>query len=666
MNDAPSPNAVLTLLQRAMAESGVRTSAGALLEACEGDVSMAALARCAREAELEADVVRLRGNDVTHVTAGSLVALEDGSAGLVIAHDPAGAVLEDAARHRRHVGRRGEPRPAMALTLRAKGAAGVRFLPRVVARVAREPHVKRAVVLSALLACALIGLGLAGPLVTRAALGAALPDRARSALRLLAIGTVLLGVQLAYLGLLRQRALLYVSAKLEALASREVVAHLLALPFRELRKLDVGGAQQAVSSGAVAAEAISALAPQLVDALLGLGYLVLAFVLDPQSAVVAGVAGLIVVFAGIVHGLRRVARRRVLLARTREEQQLLFEVFGAIETVKSEGASARMLGRWLERLVAEEKAALDLRLQTSVFSAILAAADRLVFAMVLLLVARRCLQADASVADLVAAVQATASFLACAQKLALLPMALGDARGHLERTEQALAAPPERVRGPQAAPETDAPALAVRDLWFRYADDAPWVLAGLDLVVRPGETAMLAWPSGMGKSTLLRLLSGLLAPTRGDVLVHGTEARQARRLVTYVPQHATLLPVSILENLRILSGHASTRRLLEAAHATGLLEVVAAWGMGLDTVLSLGASNVSSGQKQLVLFTAALASSAPVVLLDEALAHVDLGLRSRLEVQAMFHGRTVISVVHDASARERSLARVVAEPGSRD
>jgi ABC-type bacteriocin/lantibiotic exporter with double-glycine peptidase domain len=157
----------------------------------------------------------------------------------------------------------------------------------------------------------------------------------------------------------------------------------------------------------------------------------------------------------------------------------------------------------------------------------------------------------------------------------------------------------------------------------------------------------------------LRILSGLLPSTRGDALVFGVDAAGARRAVTYVPQQATLFSVSLMDNLRIFSGGAPPERILAAAKATGLLDAISGWPMGLETVVSFGATNISSGQRQLVLFTAAVASEAPIVLLDEALAHVDLKIRARLGAASLFRGRTVISVVHDASAHELRTAREV-------
>ena len=664
MNETPSPLDALVPLQKVLAANGVHANLWALVEACAGDLSLSSFANCARQQGLEANLLQLKAGDLPFLGIGTVVAMEGGALATVVEHDPDGVVLERADGRREHVGRRSEVWPTMALDVRPAPPDGERLLARLASRLRAEPHATRAIVLAALLALVLMGLGVAGPVLTRVALGSALPDRAKNTLALVAGASALLGLQMAYVGWLRRRALLYLSTKMSEKASLDVASHMLRLPFARLRALDVGTVQQAVGSAANAAEAIPALAPQLVDGVLGIGYLAFTFIIDPACGVITGSAGLVMVVVGLFNGRKRLALRRELLARTRAEQQCLYETLAGIETVKSESVEGRMLARWLDRVLVEEAAALKLRLQSSLISTILLSFNRIVFAAVLLFMARRCLATGASIADLIAAIQASAGFMGSAQSLAQLPPMLSSFRSDVERADEMLVIPSEKEGGASRPSDTRAPALALRDVWFRYDVDSPWVLSGLDLVVAAGETALLSWPSGAGKSTLLRILSGLLAPTRGDALVFGMDATQARRMITYIPQQAGLFPGSLIENLRILSGGAPHDRIVAAAKATGLHELVSTWPMGLETSVSLGSANLSSGQRQLLLLTAAVASDTPIVLLDEALAHVDLGMRARLGAADLFRDRTVIAVAHDASPREVAGARVVALDGA--
>jgi ATP-binding cassette subfamily B protein RaxB len=194
----------------------------------------------------------------------------------------------------------------------------------------------------------------------------------------------------------------------------------------------------------------------------------------------------------------------------------------------------------------------------------------------------------------------------------------------------------------------DRPAIELRGVWFRHAEDMPWVLADYDLSVAIGATHVVRGPSGCGKSTLLRLLAGLVPPERGSVLVGGIDAVAARERVMYLPQRPHLFGGTVLENLRSLSRGASFTRIREAARLTGLEALVASWPMAYETRLPPGGSTLSGGQKQIVFLTACLASEEPIVLLDEAMASMDRLLQSKLARASLFAGRTLVVVQHDA------------------
>jgi ATP-binding cassette, subfamily B, bacterial CvaB/MchF/RaxB len=677
----PSPIEVVVPLQRSLAAHGHDVSPWALVDACAGDLSLGGFARCAREQGLDARIVTLSAGDLSYLPLGTIIEFDDQSRATVVTHCPAGVEVEDKDRGRRRIGEEDDVEPVAALEIRTPPAAG-RFLSRLSSRLRDEPHIGRSVVFGALLTVVLTALGTTVPLLTRYAFGSAIPDRAASQLTLLAAAIAVTGLHVLYVGALRRALLLFLSTKLAEVTTGDLVSHMMRLPLTALRRLDFGDIRSTFLSASSAAEAIpNTLAPHVLDAVFGVTFLVLTFLLDPRSALVTALAALAVLLAGYVNGRLRLSLKRQVLTRRRAQQQVLYETLAGIETVKSENVEGRMLAKWLDRLVAEEQAALALRCATSRFGTLVDMVERSVFAAVLLLTAQRCLEGAGAVADLVAAVQASTSFMIAAVKLGRLPAAFAEFKGDTERVDEMLLRPAEGDVGACRASARSGLALVLRDVWFRYEDDGPWVLAGLHLAVKPGERLLLAWPSGAGKSTLLRLLAGLVPPCRGDVLLFGTEASRARRLVTYIPQQATLFMGSVMENLRLLSGNARPERLLAAAEATGLMPIVSQWPMGMETVLSSGVVNVSSGQRQLILFTATVASEAPILLLDEAMAHMDLEMRARLGAADFFRDRTVISVVHDASSAEAARGRLVtvddmmagpgpfyghARPGARD
>jgi ABC-type bacteriocin/lantibiotic exporter with double-glycine peptidase domain len=209
----------------------------------------------------------------------------------------------------------------------------------------------------------------------------------------------------------------------------------------------------------------------------------------------------------------------------------------------------------------------------------------------------------------------------------------------------------ELVQGAEmrAQAEDDTVALGERIIvdraWFRYSRDDRWILSNHDFQVRRGEMVHLRAPSGTGKSTLLRLIAGLLQPTQGNVSVFGLTPAEATRLVLYVPQSCELFETSIKQNLELLSC-APRERILQVSQLTGLSRMLKGLPMGEETLVAAQGQNLSSGQRQLILLTAAFASDREVLLLDESTSQIDVQTRSRFEWAELTRGRTVIWVEH--------------------
>jgi ABC-type bacteriocin/lantibiotic exporter with double-glycine peptidase domain len=217
---------------------------------------------------------------------------------------------------------------------------------------------------------------------------------------------------------------------------------------------------------------------------------------------------------------------------------------------------------------------------------------------------------------------------------------------HRARVEALLAdlgdertAPATKLRNPQVA-------IDLSGLWFRFHREQRWIFQDYSLRVAPAEHLVLKGASGSGKSTLLRLIAGLASPERGRVEVFGVDPFSETGLVAYVPQQVSLLEASIATNLSILSG-ASLARALAVGQHTGLARMLSRLPMGPETLVAAGGSNLSAGQRQLILLTAAFASDKPLLLLDEVTSQLDADTRDAIRWDVLEQGRTIISVRHE-------------------
>ncbi|HKX68037.1 MAG TPA: thiol reductant ABC exporter subunit CydD [Intrasporangium sp.] len=184
--------------------------------------------------------------------------------------------------------------------------------------------------------------------------------------------------------------------------------------------------------------------------------------------------------------------------------------------------------------------------------------------------------------------------------------------------------------------------VELRDVTYSYAAELAPVIRDLDLVAGTGLTVVTG-PSGAGKSTLLDLIAGLRAPTSGTVTAPPSH---------YVTQRPFLAAGSIRTNLALghdpVSGSITDQQLWTALRAVALDEVVAALPDGLSTRIGDDGFGLSAGQRQRLALARAWLATEPLLLLDEATAHLDpevADLTNQLIVRLAEH-RIVIAVTH--------------------
>ncbi|MEU4538507.1 ABC transporter ATP-binding protein [Streptosporangium sp. NPDC023825] len=213
--------------------------------------------------------------------------------------------------------------------------------------------------------------------------------------------------------------------------------------------------------------------------------------------------------------------------------------------------------------------------------------------------------------------------------------------------------PPVRARGRIAARDGDggAGAAELRGVTFAYGPHAEPVIDGLDLSVPEGDHVAVVGPSGIGKSTLAALLTGVLPPGAGRVLVCGVPADRldpADRVL--IPQEAYVFRGSLLENLTYLAD-ASQEAVDDAVAAVGLTNLVARLG-GYSTEIHSGL--LSPAERQLVALARAYLAPARLVILDEATCHLDPAAEARAEEAFARRGGTLLVIAHRLTSALRA------------
>jgi ATP-binding cassette subfamily C protein CydD len=187
---------------------------------------------------------------------------------------------------------------------------------------------------------------------------------------------------------------------------------------------------------------------------------------------------------------------------------------------------------------------------------------------------------------------------------------------------------------------------------FRYPDGRQAV-QDIDLVIRPGETLALVGASGAGKTTLINLLMGFLQPQGGRIRVGGVPLQEIaldawRGHLAWLPQRPQLFPGSITDNIRLGLPRAGREAIHQAAALALASDFIEDLPQGWDTRVGEGGQGLSGGQVQRLALARAFLKDAPLVILDEPTANLDLDSETRVHtaMRTLAAGRTLILIAH--------------------
>lgn len=176
--------------------------------------------------------------------------------------------------------------------------------------------------------------------------------------------------------------------------------------------------------------------------------------------------------------------------------------------------------------------------------------------------------------------------------------------------------------------------IVFKNVTFRYERDI--ILNHVDLSINKGDIVGVFGISGIGKSTLLKLILGIFRPIEGDIHINMdfcekiSVGRHTRKLFAYVPQGSLLLSGTIRENISFAKSDAVDEEIMDAARASCAHEFIEALPKGLDTVIGEKGLGLSEGQAQRIAIARAILDGAPILILDEATSALDEAMERTL------------------------------------
>ncbi len=222
------------------------------------------------------------------------------------------------------------------------------------------------------------------------------------------------------------------------------------------------------------------------------------------------------------------------------------------------------------------------------------------------------------------------------------------------RIFEVLETPPEAAPAENIQPLPPSFHIRLEDVVYAYGDRP--ALNGLSLEIRPGERLALVGPSGGGKTTISQLLLRFIEPRGGRITIDGfplydLPADGWREQIAWVPQNPYLFNASAADNIRLGKPSATMAEIIEAARLAGAHEFISALPSGYDTLIGERGARLSGGQAQRIALARAFLRNAPLLILDEATAHLDpeTELLIQASINRLLQGRTALIIAHRLS-----------------
>jgi ATP-binding cassette subfamily B protein RaxB len=488
----------------------------------------------------------------------------------------------------------------------------------------------------------------------------------RDLLVTLALAFVLLLLLQTATSAMRAWMVMGLNASLKVQARANLFSHLLNLPAAYFEARHLGDVMSRFGSQETILQAItSEFVEAMLDGLMAGITLAIMFMFAPDlSLIVLAGAVLYALLRWLAYTPLRQASAESIVWSARRDSHFL-ETLRGIRTVKLFNGQEERRAHWLNLLVET----VNRQLTTEKLRLLFRTANSLLLGLLAILVvwlgARQVLDGGLSVGLLLAFIAYKDQFLRRTSELVNKAVDLTMLRLHAERLADIALTAPERRGVPSISADVDVlPAsIELRNLGFRYGEQEPWILKNIDLRIAAGESIAIVGPSGGGKSTLLKLLSGLLAPSAGEILVNGEPLARIglenyRAMLGVVMQDDQLFAGSIADNICFFSERPDQQRIEACAKQAAVHEDIAAMPMGYGTLIGDMGTVLSGGQKQRVLLARALYRRPGILMLDEATSHLDVE-RERAVNQVLRATHMTRIVIAHRPETIRASARVV-------
>lgn len=393
----------------------------------------------------------------------------------------------------------------------------------------------------------------------------------------------------------------------------------------------------------------------------------------------AKLGAVILILLPAIYGITRLFQKRMLRAKL--ENRILIgrvnnhiaESLKNILMIKSYCKEDYMERNYTKYLLDNYKTVEKVNFYDSVFSPIIQLTRAVVIGLIVVLSSKQLNYLGISLGMVAASIELISSLFAPIESLGMELQNLQQAVSGIRRVDDFYNETEDdykknELKTEDIIPVRDDVRLCFNDISFQYEEGSD-VLQNINLTIKPNEKVTFVGRTGVGKSTLFKLIMGLLKPTKGSITINGIDVyeipnSEKRKLFGYVDQSFHIIKGTVADQISLQDESITREQIENALNFVGLTDYIATLEKGIDTKV-ISDTIFSQGQKQLLAIARAIVTNPPILLLDEITANLDSITEEKIVsvLQKAGDAHTILSISHRLSSMLASDIVVILENG---
>jgi ATP-binding cassette subfamily B protein RaxB len=492
---------------------------------------------------------------------------------------------------------------------------------------------------------------LTSPYYTQLVVDDVLVSHDKPLLMVLALGFGLLMLIQIVIGVLRSWIALHLGTMMNMQMVTNLFRHLLHLPIFFFEKRHMGDITSRFGSlSAIQSLLTTSLVEGVLDGIMVIIVFAMMYIYSPQlSLVVVCVVALYALIRWAFYWPMRQLTEESIVAGAKESS-IFMESIRGIQSLKLFGQETQRLNIW-QNSHAESVNKGYLLAKWGISAGV---ANQLLFGiegiLIIYLAAHAVIAGDMTVGMLFAFMAYKSQFTGRMSALIGLVVQIKMTKLHLERLAD-IALTEKEDDGNATLGRTISGQLSLNNIRFRYADNEPLLFNNLTLEVKARDNIAIIGPSGTGKTTLMKIMLGLMPAESGKVEADGIDIRHLglrhyRQQIAAVMQDDQLMSGTLTENISFFDTQLDMQWVIECVQLAGIHQDIAAMPMGYNSLVGDMGSSLSGGQKQRILLARALYRKPKILLMDEATSHLDVQLEHYVNQAIKQLNMTRIIIAH--------------------